>query len=730
MLPASRSPKIWTLFVTPLLLMKNHINKSHIARRASGLTVFAIATMSGVLPATTHAADKAAVLETVDVVGTGAPAYKTEAANIGPLGEKSVLDTPYAINVVPAELLENQQLKSVREAFRYMPSVQGENIRPQTRGLQAGVVQNTRIDGMNIAATTDYPIEQFDRIEVLNGLAGALYGPASPAGTFNYVLKRPTETPLRRFTLGYASQGSASVSADISDRFGEDKRYGFRVNLLDEGGESYVDRSKLDRKLASLSFDVQLTSDTKLETNISRYHYTSKGLPGTFALNNATIVFPAAPDPKRVGYGQPFAGDDNVTETYSARIKHRLNQNWSLTAGVLKQSSDRASTVPTNTLTNNAGAYNVKVATTSFSLDEILSHTVALNGRVNTGSMTHDIVVSATGFEWDRYRPFQTGAITLGNSNLSNPTIFNQPVFSDFKNRYKAQTVRQQSVTVGDTLGLNEQWSIGLFASQSWIDQRGYNPNGTTVATSAYNDSGLSTNATVSYKPQKNMTVYASYADSLQQGDTSGTTTLAPYRSKQWELGYKLAFEKMGFSAALFRIERPFAFAANGVFAVQGEQRNQGLELMANGTLTRNLTLYGGLTYLDPRLLNTSSPATSNKQIMGLSRIVSNILLDYRVAMVPGLGLSLNVSHAGSRQGDNINSYKVDGYTVTDLGARYTTQLMGRPTTWRLAINNVMDKRYWANIVPSGQNGYTGTDNGTGTLGAPRTIRASMQMDF
>src|ERR1700710_829037 len=114
--------------------------------------------------------------------------YQTDEIRVGPLGEKALLDTPYSINVVPSTLSENQQLQSVREAFRFIPSVQGENIRPQTRGLQAGVVQNTRVDGLNVAATTDYPIEQFDRIEVLDGLAGALYGPANPAGTFNYVL--------------------------------------------------------------------------------------------------------------------------------------------------------------------------------------------------------------------------------------------------------------------------------------------------------------------------------------------------------------------------------------------------------------------------------------------------------------------------------------------------------------------------------------------------------------
>lgn len=685
------------------------------------------------------AQDIAQTLDTIDVTATSAPAYKPVTATVGPLANKPILDTPYAINVVPSELLENQQLKSVREAFRYLPSVQGENIRPQTRGLQAGVVQNTRIDGMNIAGTTDYPIEQFDRIEVLNGLSGALYGPASPAGTFNYVLKRPTATPLRRVSVGYASQGQSSIAVDFSDRFGEDKRYGFRVNALTEGGESYVDRSSLDRRFVSLAFDVNLTRDTTLETNFSRYHFTSKGLPGTFALSTTgtpAVRFPDAPDPKRVGYGQPFGGDDNVTKTYSVRLKHRFNENWNLTAGILKQGSDRASSVPTNTLTNNAGAYNVTVATTTFTLDEILSHTVALNGRVQTGQLTHDVVVSATGFDWDRYTPYGlvgTG-IALGASNLNNPTLFNQPTLPNFKNRYKSQSMHQQALTVGDTITFNEQWSAGLFVSQSWISQYGVTATGGPVANRGYNEDGLSTNGTVAYKPQKNMTIYGSYADSLQQGEsnTTGTTILPPYRSKQWELGYKVDFTKMGLSAALFRIERPFAFTSPGttIFAVQGEQRNQGIELMAHGSLTRDLTLFGGLTYLDPKLLKTDNINTSNKQIMGLPNWMANVLLDYRVVSVPGLALSLNLQHMGSRYGDHTNTYKVDGYNIADIGARYATQIWGRPTTWRLAVSNVTDERYWANITPNGQAGYAGTSAGTGTLGMPRMVRLSMQMDF
>ena len=70
------------------------------------------------------------------------------------------------------------------------------------------------------------------------------------------------------------------------------------------------------------------------------------------------------------------------------------------------------------------------------------------------------------------------------------------------------------------------------------------------------------------------------------------------------------------------------------------------------------------------------------------------------------------------------------GYSTLDLGARYVSRLFGQSATWRLAINNLTDRQYWANITPSSQNGYNGVSSGTGTLGAPRTLQASLQVDF
>ncbi|CDL40358.1 TonB-dependent receptor [Citrobacter freundii] len=108
------------------------------------------------------------------------------------------------------KVLDQQQIKDVKDAYRYLPSVQGDGVRPQTRGMQGSVVQNHMIDGLNAVSTTEYSTEQFQNIEVLSGIAGSLYGPANPAGMFNLVSKttrRYAVTPRHRgarYRVGYA----------------------------------------------------------------------------------------------------------------------------------------------------------------------------------------------------------------------------------------------------------------------------------------------------------------------------------------------------------------------------------------------------------------------------------------------------------------------------------------------------------------------------------------------
>ena len=164
--------------------------------------------------------------QSITVVGTASPGYRVDTASIGSLASTSILETPYMVNVLPASLIANNQAKSFKEASRYLPLIgfqeqQGsEVLRPQTRGMQGANMQNSRMDGMGIVITGANSMEMLQQIEVLNGLGGALYGPANPSGMFNFVPKRPTERPVRQVSVSYDGRSVGQVHTDLGGRVG------------------------------------------------------------------------------------------------------------------------------------------------------------------------------------------------------------------------------------------------------------------------------------------------------------------------------------------------------------------------------------------------------------------------------------------------------------------------------------------------------------------------------
>lgn len=686
--------------------------------------------------ANASAASTTTALPTVVVKASGVrnDTLKADTATIGPLGEMKRVDTPYTINVVPQHLIESQQLRSIQDALRYIPSVQGDGARPQSRGIQGSVVQNFRIDGLNAVSTTDYSAEEFEQIEVLNGLSGALYGPANPAGTFNFIQKRPTDERLVRFTFGYGSHDRFTRELDLSDRVGPSRALGYRLTLLDETGTGYTADSSIRRQLISMAFDFHLSPTTVIEANYTHYHYIALGLPATFTLA-AGVHLPAALDPTNAAYGASNAGNDDETDTATLRIRKELTPNWHFTAGVLRQFADRNSDQPTYTLRNNAGAYTSTYATATASQFTITSNAIYLNGDVETGPIKHAISVGTSGFIWNNYNPIGGSTVTLGSGNLADPESFGIVSQPNFVHRYQSANAWQQSVMLSDGVTFTPRWSMLLSGSQSWLGSSNYGTTGN--LTSSSDNNGLSGSASVMFKPRSDMTTYVTYADSLQQGDVAPAgavnqgNILAPYRSKEWEVGYKIALQKMNVSLAAFQIKRPFAYTNSSlVYGVAGEQRNRGIELMMDGNPMRDLSLFGGVTYLDPLLFNTASASTNGKQIVGLPHWALNMLAEYHVPQVAGLSGSFNVHYISSRPTDDANTSSAAGYATFDLSAAYQTVLLGRLTTFRVGIYNLTDKRYWTNIYPGALSGYTGAGNASAQLGAPRTVQATVQFEL
>lgn len=672
--------------------------------------------------------------------------YRTSTVDsLGPLGTTPILDTPYSVSVLPQQVIENSQATNFKDVSKYLPLVayqeqQGPDIlRPQTRGMQGGNFQNTRLDGMQMFITVANAMEQFQQIEVVNGVSAFLYGPANPSGMFNFVSKRPTQDELRDVTVSYASDSIGTAHVDLSGKVDQGGVVRYRLNGLFGEGDGFVDRSHQRRVLGDLGIDVRPFENTVLELNYSDYHLLDHGFPGWFTYSQK-INLPAAPDPTRVGYGQSFAGVDLDTRIATARVKHDFSPDWHLVAGFLNQDASRNINTPVNNLTSDSGNYTSSVAN-GFAPRFVMTSDVAyLNGNFTTGLLTHDLTLGTAGYKAASYSvrtPATAASVRLGKASIDDPLIFPPPAagLPNVGLNFNSSNNYQQGVNIGDLIRFSEQWATRLGVSQDWFHTTNVNAKGITQP--EYSNSGASPTASLIFKPHTALTTYLTYASSLQAGDLApaGTlnagSSLAPYRSSEIEAGVKASLPTLDLTAAVFRIKRPFANIdpTDNVFRISGDQVNRGMELSAIGTVAPRLTMYGGVTLLDAKLEDTGIARTNDKLFVGQPKVKGNILLEYAVPQLQGLVASFDWQFSGTRPGNDTNSFFVAGYQLFDLGARYTSQIMSTSVTWRLAVNNVTDRHYWSTVAPSN---LTGTNTGSliGHLGLPRMVLASATVAF
>jgi iron complex outermembrane receptor protein len=709
------------------------------------------------------AGDTSSVTVTGSGEGTPATGYYTENVDQGVLGTAPVVNQPFMITEMPADEIANTQVRNLRDAIKYLPLVsyteqQGpEILRPATRGLQGSIEQNTMMDGLNMAITGANPMEQYQEMQVENGLGASMYGPANPSGMFDFILKRPTNERFENIYLEQDPNTVGTIYGDFSGRLGRRKIFGYRSNLLYGDGGQFVEYSRLRRRLAEFAFDVRPTDRTTLDAHYSVYDVVQRGYPGWFSYgpsstNSTTTgatqtpapswILPAAPDPTRPGYGQAFAGVNLTTQSTSARLLHDFSPNWHAMMGGLAQRLDRFIDTPVNTITDNNGDYKTSLATgfaPRFGTESDLGY---ITGTINKWGIKQDVVIASNGYRFNTYSYTAPSAasVYLGTANINNPVAYAAPATLP-KNTglYQSAVVHQQGFNLGDMIYFPKRFSVRLAASQDWLGLDNY--TSATTRTSGSNKNGISPSVSVMYKPTLGSTVYATYASSLEQGATApGAVTvnpnqgLAPYRSKEWEIGYKTDGKPLNISTALFRLQSPFANtvalnATQTTFEIVGKQVNYGAEISAQGTLFRRLLIDGGFTALDARLTDTGIAATNDKRFVGIPGYHSNLLSEYRVPGVANLSITGDWEFTGRRPQDDQNLHSTPGFNTFDFGFRYSRTLFTKLATLRFTTNNITNTRYYSTIAAGDITGTNGSAN-TAFMGAPRTFASSLEFSF
>jgi iron complex outermembrane recepter protein len=680
------------------------------------------------LPAPAPAASGAAtVLEPVVVKANRETRdYRSTDASVGVLGDLKLLDTPFSLNVLTRDLLDHQQAFSYGDFLKNDPSATVGNVPvgfATLRGFSIGT-DGFLFDGLSgSVALSDgrWQLEGVDRIEVLKGPSAFLYGlgaATSLGGTVNFIPKRPPSEPVRSASVGYTNRSLFSAAADLADRFGSDRQFGYRLNLGYKDGEQAVSHYGWNHRVATLALGWQVTRDLSISGSFEYARNRFPRLQPFYIVDPALTAVPQAPDGKQ-GLAQPWDDFATIGHNIYLRADWQLAPDWALTAQLLSSRDDRPRTKEARFGSIDDASGN----TTLFggedeSLTTGRSAQLLLHGKLRIGVVENLLTAGLTATRGEN----RSGANSLGlfPSNLYAPVDGAEPASPGPIAVAVTQETRASSLLISDIAKLDDRWSVLLGARHARL--RVDNQDGNPIEVSK-----TSPTAALMFKPTPGSLVYVNYSEGLEPGGKAPTGTtnqdqlLAPIKTQQVELGAKLEIVGITATAAVFDLKKPFEYvdANTSTYVQNGIQRHRGLELTLTGSATPNLSIIGGAMFLDPTTRSTGDAATEGQRPVGVPRITANVYTDWRVPGVAALFLNAGAFYSGKQYVNPANTQAIPAWTRFDIGARYETRISSVKTTLLLGIENLADRGYWS-----------GAQSGLLTLADPRTLKLTAKFDL
>lgn len=660
----------------------------------------------------------------------------SETKTLGVWGDLSLQDTPYSMSVMSSDFLENTISTNMNQVAKANPVMKNNENASQNGEISTNIrgfgIVSALIDG--IPLPTSYfgtSTKEVDRIEVISGLSGFLYGSGNVGGVINYALKYPTATPFTKVSVGNNGGENYYTSIDTSQKIND--KLSVRVFGNYQDGETALENYEDEEKLAGVSFAYKPTDNLDLGLYYSHRESTTGTKP-------IWIFIGERPDASSFDTSKSYAPDWGQVDVDSDKVELKANYNFSenlkLRTAYIYKEADRTRPYFYNYVNTNAN-------TTTLDMYWFHEQTIKdngayayLDGDFNTGSIQHSLTFGGS-----------LGTQKFYNSNehdVFDASINGYDGYNNWKytvpNDAKAKTLQTKkfntNVVLGDNITFNEQWSALIGATYASMENHSYNIYNSSIPlgkeTGSYDKSALTPTLSLIYKPIEDLTTYVTYMESLEQGsvitnlvDTNYGKVFDPTISEQYEIGAKYSInQNLLLSTALFRIEKANNiteyFANNGNGKTQtttqdGLQVNQGVEVLVTGKASDSLTLQGGVTYLSPKIEKTTNKVLEGKESTNVAKVQAKMYAEYRLPVEPKIYLNGGVYYTGTQWVDSANTQKLDAYTTVDFGARYETKLEGYDTTFRIYASNLTDEKYWAN---------------TTTLSDPKSVAFNVTMKF
>ncbi len=639
-----------------------------------------------------------------------------------------LLDTPQTVSAVTREQLDDQALQDIGDILRYTPGTsigQGEGNRDQITIRGQNTTADFFVDGIRDDVQYFRPLYNLERVEIHKGPNAMIFGRGGGGGIINRVTKSPISgETFGSTTASVDSFGAFYVSGDVNADIADSAA--LRINGLYEEFNNHRDFFDGRRFAINPTIGAELSDQSRI---LFSYEYidddrsVDRGNPAELRAVGNPCSFDSPCGPLR-GFRDTLFGFDGVNKTtlqahiLKLRVEHDFSDTLSFNATTLYADYDKLyrNVYPTDARLNDA---RLTPAVNSVTLDGYNDTTDRENfitqGNLlwtgDTGPIGHTLLLgyeigqqqSANARQDILFADSMDDQITIP---LTDPIA--QPAFSfPASTRNRVSDLKFFSLYIQDQISIGDHFEVvgGVRFDSFDIDvndiQNGVRLN--------RKDEKFSPRVGLIYKPQENISLYASYSKSFlpRSGDqfltltptvgtTLGTVDLEPESFENYEIGLKWDLtEGLSLTTALFRLDRDnqSTLLNNQGDTTLSGSRTEGFEIQLVGRVTDKLQVNAGYSYLDGEQRNQ---ATVNGQDLRLFQVPENMAslwtkYDFTNQFSAGLG----VTHQSSQFATNDNSVRIPAYTRVDAALYYT---VSEQFKIQLNIENLFDETYFPSV--------------------------------
>lgn len=646
-------------------------------------------------------------------------------------------DTPQSISVVSENQIRDTAAQSLAEATRYVPGLgfqQGEGNRetPVFRGFST--TADFFVDGVRDDVQYYRDLYNIERVEVLKGPNGMIFGRSAVGGLINRVSKTPKWKSFVDGSLTLGSDRNRRATVDVNQVVNDS--LALRLNALYENSESYRDGVTLERSGVNPTATFKVTDDTAVTLGYEHFEderVADRGVPSfqgkPLKTNRSTFFGNSEQSPV-----------STELDAFTAVISHQFNDNAKVTNRTRWSDQNKFYQNVFPGAVNAAGTrVSISAYSNKTSRDGIFNQT-DLNLNFNTGSLKHALLVGTELSKQDTSNFRQTGyfgsaaTATSVSVPVSNPTTTEVLTFrqsaSDASNSSESTSL---GIYVQDQVTLNQYFQV--IAGLRFDSIKNEVLNKRTAATFETSDSLVSPRFGLIFKPIEPVSIYANYSLAYQPraGDQLSSLSvtneaLDPEKFINYEVGAKWDLrQNLAATLAVYRLDRTNVIVvdpADPTKTILGDgQRSQGVELALTGNITPAWSVSAGYGYTEAEFTaDTTATLRDGAQVAQVPK--HTVALWNRYDFTPAWGAGLGVTYkakmlAANEQAPTASNpnpnVELPSYVRTDAAIYFNAS---KSVQFQLNVENVFDKEYYSSAH----------NNNNITPGSPRALRLGVSV--